>query len=75
MTERAPRVRRRTTPKPEIDYSVPSPCVMICTLDSDSGLCDGCHRTMDEIREWMILPREEKLVVLEKVEERKLAKS
>jgi predicted Fe-S protein YdhL (DUF1289 family) len=30
---------------------------------------------MDEIREWMILPREEKLAVLEKVEERKLAKS
>ena len=71
MTERAQRTRRRTTSKPEIDHSVPSPCVMICTLDSKSGLCDGCHRSMDEIREWMIFSREEKLAVLEKVEERK----
>ena len=73
MTERAQRVRRRTTPKPVVDNSVPSPCVMICTLDSKSGMCDGCHRTMDEIREWMILSREEKLGVLEKIEQRKLA--
>ena len=73
MTERTPRVRRRKSPKPEIDHSVPSPCVMICTLDNESGLCDGCYRSMDEIREWMILTREEKLSVLEKIEQRKQA--
>ena len=73
MTERMPRVRRRKSPKPEIDHSVPSPCVMICTLDNESGLCDGCYRSMDEIREWMILTREEKLSVLEKIEQRKQA--
>jgi len=73
--EREARVRRRKTPKPELDYSVPSPCVMICTLDDESGLCDGCYRAMDEIREWMILSREEKLAVLEKVEQRKPATS
>lgn len=71
MTERAQRVRRRKTPKPELDHSVASPCVMICTLDDESGLCEGCHRSIDEIREWMIMSREEKLSVLEKVEQRK----
>ena len=71
MTERAPRVRRRNTPKPEIDRSVPSPCVMVCSLDSETGFCEGCLRSMDEIREWVILSREEKLAVLEKVKTRK----
>lgn len=71
MTERVPRVRRRKTPKPEIDRSVPSPCVMVCNLDSETGFCEGCLRSMDEIREWMILSREEKLAVLEKVDQRR----
>lgn len=71
MTERAPRVRRRKKARPEIDHSVPSPCVMICKLDSVSGLCEGCHRNVDEIREWMIMSRDEKLTVLEKIEQRK----
>lgn len=30
---------------------VASPCVSICNIN-DSGLCEGCFRTIDEIREW-----------------------
>ena len=33
--------------------------------------CDGCYRTMDEIREWMIMSREQKLTVLENIAVRK----
>ncbi len=36
-----------------------------------TAFCDGCYRTMDEIREWMIMTREEKLAVLEKIAVRK----
>ena len=31
---------------------VASPCTGICTLDPDSGWCDGCMRTIDEIAAW-----------------------
>ncbi|PID46878.1 MAG: DUF1289 domain-containing protein [Proteobacteria bacterium] len=71
MSERPPRVRRRRAPRPKLDDSVPSPCVKRCALDSVSGLCSGCLRSADEIREWMILSREEKLAVLENIKGRK----
>ncbi|MEM7379044.1 MAG: DUF1289 domain-containing protein [Pseudomonadota bacterium] len=58
--------RRRRRARPQIDTSVPSPCVAICQLDAQS-LCVGCRRSQDEIRDWMILSREEKLAVLERV--------
>jgi uncharacterized protein len=28
-----------------------SPCIGICRLDAD-GLCEGCHRTAEEIARW-----------------------
>ncbi|MBX9832351.1 MAG: DUF1289 domain-containing protein [Burkholderiaceae bacterium] len=32
--------------------NVPSPCVNVCRMNTGSGLCEGCFRTLDEIREW-----------------------
>jgi len=29
-----------------------SPCVGVCSLDADRGLCTGCARTIDEIAGW-----------------------
>ena len=29
-----------------------TPCVQVCVVDGDSGLCLGCHRTVDEIARW-----------------------
>ena len=31
---------------------VPSPCISVCRMDSTSGLCVGCLRTLDEIAAW-----------------------
>jgi predicted Fe-S protein YdhL (DUF1289 family) len=31
---------------------VPSPCVSICRMNPDSGWCEGCGRTIDEIARW-----------------------
>ncbi|MDT8992937.1 DUF1289 domain-containing protein [Curvibacter sp. APW13] len=31
---------------------MPSPCVSVCRMDERSGLCQGCLRTIDEIRAW-----------------------
>ncbi len=32
--------------------NIPSPCVSVCRMDADRGLCVGCYRTLDEICEW-----------------------
>ena len=29
-----------------------SPCINVCTVDTDSGYCLGCGRTPAEIRKW-----------------------
>lgn len=31
---------------------IPSPCMRICMLDRDTGLCRGCFRTVKEIGGW-----------------------
>jgi len=38
---------------PMTEFSpVQSPCVSICTMDSNTGWCEGCLRTIDEIAQW-----------------------
>ncbi len=32
--------------------NIPSPCISVCRLDNQNGLCEGCLRTLDEIRDW-----------------------
>jgi hypothetical protein len=36
-----------------------SPCTAVCVLDSDSGYCLGCFRTLAEIAAWSSLERAE----------------
>lgn len=31
---------------------IASPCNKVCAIDAQSGLCRGCHRTLDEIARW-----------------------
>ena len=31
---------------------MPSPCISVCRMNADAGLCEGCFRTIDEIRQW-----------------------
>ena len=32
--------------------NVPSPCISVCRMNEDTGWCEGCYRTIDEIRQW-----------------------
>ena len=68
---RAARPRRRSRGRRVIDHSVSSPCIAVCTIDDANGRCAGCFRTIDEIRDWPILSREEKLAVLDLLAERR----
>lgn len=31
---------------------IASPCVNVCIVDGESGLCLGCHRTLAEVAGW-----------------------
>jgi uncharacterized protein len=41
-----------------------SPCVGVCTIAPDSGLCRGCLRTIDEIARWRAMATAERRRVL-----------
>ena len=32
--------------------NVPSPCISVCRMSPTTGLCEGCHRTLEELRAW-----------------------
>lgn len=64
------RTRRRTTPRTLLDNTVPSPCIGVCWLSEETGWCEGCLRSADEIRDWMIMTREQKLQLLAVLEQR-----
>ncbi|MFI0399254.1 MAG: DUF1289 domain-containing protein [Thiolinea sp.] len=68
--EETKRNRRRNTPRVLVDNTVPSPCIGVCWLNDQSGLCEGCLRTGDEIRDWMIMTGEQKLQLLQVLEQR-----
>ncbi|MES2019144.1 MAG: DUF1289 domain-containing protein [Pseudomonadota bacterium] len=37
---------------PELQTPVPSPCISLCEMAPDTGLCRGCLRNIDEIIKW-----------------------
>lgn len=41
-----------------------SPCVSICEMDAQSGLCRGCRRTLNEIARWSSMTEAERDQVL-----------
>ena len=43
--------------------NVPSPCLSVCRMDGQAGVCEGCLRTIDEIRLWSIANDEQKRAV------------
>lgn len=50
--------------------AIPSPCVSVCNMDAEKGLCRGCLRSLDEIRVWSVAGEAEKLAVWQCIEAR-----
>ena len=50
---------------------IPSPCNNVCQLDPNTGYCRGCLRTIEEIAGWVDYSNEEKLAVLDRLEQRR----
>ncbi len=51
--------------------STASPCIDICRIDPDSGLCTGCLRTLDEIARWGSYSDDDKRAVNRSLEARR----
>lgn len=43
---------------------IPSPCIGVCRMDEDRGLCAGCLRTLDEIAGWSDFDDAERRAIL-----------
>jgi len=51
--------------------SVPSPCIDVCRMDANSGLCEGCLRTLDEIAGWAAATDDAKHFILAAIAQRR----
>ena len=49
---------------------VASPCIQICVMDQQSGLCVGCKRTLEEIAFWSRLTNDVRRGVIEECQKR-----
>jgi uncharacterized protein len=47
-----------------------TPCIRICQIDSVTGLCIGCGRTLAEIGEWGRMPEDTRRAVMDTLAER-----
>jgi uncharacterized protein len=65
------RERRRAERRRQLASGPPSPCVSICRLDDATGYCVGCLRTIDEIRDWIIMMPAERAAVLKQLDQRR----
>ena len=53
----------------QVDKTVDSPCIQICTYDEEEEFCIGCYRTKQELQDWWIMTRKQKLEALKKLED------
>lgn len=53
------------------DAAVPSPCTNVCRMDTRTGWCEGCMRTLDEIVAWATLSDAAKLEVWDQLAPRR----
>ena len=49
-----------------------TPCIKICLLDDETGLCLGCGRSIDEIAGWASMSDAERRAVMGELPARKV---
>jgi hydroxymethylglutaryl-CoA lyase len=58
--------------RPLMSSMVVSPCINVCRMDAQTGLCLGCFRTIEEIADWSRASDAQRLRVLLAVERRRV---
>ncbi|WP_142848839.1 DUF1289 domain-containing protein [Telmatospirillum sp. J64-1] len=54
---------------------IESPCINICRIDPDTGLCKGCLRSRAEIKAWRDASDDDRRAILARIEERRRQKA
>jgi uncharacterized protein len=49
-----------------------SPCINVCVIDKDAGLCEGCGRSIKEIAAWSRLTPADRRRIMDALPARKL---
>ena len=52
------------------DEDVPSPCISVCRMTEDRSHCEGCFRTIPEIRAWAGADRAQRLAIWAQLSQR-----
>jgi predicted Fe-S protein YdhL (DUF1289 family) len=55
-----------------IETGIESPCVKLCDIDRETGLCCGCGRSLAEIAHWGALSNIERRGIMAALPARKL---
>jgi predicted Fe-S protein YdhL (DUF1289 family) len=53
-------------PKP-----IKTPCVQVCVVDGESGLCLGCYRTLPEVAGWAAMSDVEREAIMAELPSRR----
>jgi predicted Fe-S protein YdhL (DUF1289 family) len=56
-----------------LHVNIPSPCIGICSLDPVERRCIGCLRTIEEIAAWPEASDDERLLIVQRLRERRRA--
>jgi len=49
------------------EAAISTPCIKVCAVSGQSGLCIGCGRTLKEIASWGALSEAERLAIMSKL--------
>jgi predicted Fe-S protein YdhL (DUF1289 family) len=69
------RERRRAERLRQLAEGPPSPCIAVCRINETTGLCYGCFRSLDEIRDWIVMPPAERQKLLVELKQRRMAQA
>jgi predicted Fe-S protein YdhL (DUF1289 family) len=50
---------------------IATPCVKVCVVDGESGLCLGCYRRLSEVAGWARLSDDERAAIMAELPDRR----
>jgi predicted Fe-S protein YdhL (DUF1289 family) len=60
---------RMTASKPP--HPIKTPCIKVCVVDGESGLCLGCFRRLNEVAGWARLSNQEREAIMAELPSRR----
>ena len=54
----------------DLPESIVSPCIGVCAMNEQTNLCEGCFRSIEEIRDWWDMTPESRNKIMNKLEQR-----